>query len=348
MSTLPSATWLNHPMSIEPQALRVSAIVPVGERRSDVAELYFEYKRALDQLALPYEIIFALDGPRPNATETLRQLRASGENITVIALTRAYGEATALTAGFESARGDVILTLPAYHQIEGTEIRKLVEGLATCDVVIGRRWPRAGGRFEVMRRAAFHGMVAWVTGLHYHDLGCSARAMKRRVLEEISLYGDQHRFLPVLANRQGFRVREIDVRQSPRDRYEGGYRTREYAHRALDIFTVLFLVRFTKKPLRFFGMIGVSMFGLGALLTTYLVVERLFFGHPLADRPALLLSSLLVVLGLQLFAIGLLGELIIFTHARDLKDYQVEDVIQFPRTEPKSGANSQPLQRVSR
>ena len=157
--------------------------------------------------------------------------------------------------------------------------------------------------------------------------------MRRQVLGEISLYGDQHRFIPILADRQGFRVREIDVRQSPKDHFEGVYRVREYTHRVLDIFTVFFLVRFTKKPLRFFGMAGVTTFGIGLIITLVLVAQRLFFNQPLADRPALLLSSLLVVLGLQLFAIGLLGELIIFTHAKTVKDYQVDRVIEYPATE---------------
>jgi hypothetical protein len=219
--------------------------------------------------------------------------------------------------------------LPGYYQIQSSEIPKLVYALAEADVAIGRRWPRAGNRLESLRRALFHRALRWMTTLEFGDLGCGARAMKRRVIEEVFLYGDQHRFLAVLAHRQGFRVTEVIVRQSPKDRFEGHYRLREYAHRALDIVTVLFLVRFTKKPLRFFGMIGLSLAGIGALLLVYLIVVRLGFGQPLADRPALLLASLLVVLGLQLFAIGLLGELIIFTHARDIKDYQIESVIQF-------------------
>ena len=134
----------------------------------------------------------------------------------------------------------------------------------------------------------------------------------------------------MLAGRQGFRIVEVDVAQSPLDRYDGGYPAREYAHRVLDIFTVFFLVRFTKKPLRFFGMVGASTFVIGALLVAYLAIDRLVFHHALADRPALLLSSLLVVLGMQLLALGLLGELIIFTHARDIKDYQVDEVIRYP------------------
>jgi hypothetical protein len=219
--------------------------------------------------------------------------------------------------------------LPAYHQIDGNEIHKLVAGLNSADLCVGRRWPRQETWFSSMRRVAFHRLAAWVTGMPLRDLGCGARVMRRCVLEEIALYGDQHRFLALLADRQGFRVREIDLHQSPKDHFAGGYRAREYAHRILDIFTVFFLVRFTKKPLRFFGMVGASTFTIGLILVLIIVVQRLFFHQPLADRPALLLSSLLIVLGLQVFALGLLGELIIFTHAKDLKDYQVERIIEF-------------------
>ena len=316
--------------------VELSVIVPVGTRQADPAALYAEYKAGLDSLGHDYEMIFVLDGPRDKFAAGLRALLDADERFTVISLSRSFGEATAIMAGFEYASGQSILTLPAYHQIEGEEITKLVTGLESADLVIGRRWPRAGGPFERLRRAAFHGLLAGVTGLKFSDLGCGARALDRRVLEEIQLYGDQHRFLAVLADRQGFRVREVDVRQSARDRFEGVYQPREYARGLLDIFTVFFLVRFTKRPLRFFGMVGVATFAVGALVVTWLVVDRLFFGHGLTERPALLLASLLVVLGMQLFAVGLLGELLIFTHARTIKDYQIESVIQFSRQAPST------------
>lgn len=315
---------LEHRSSVD-----ISVIVPVGERQAEAATLYSEYRAGLAATGQSYEFIFVLDGPRPSFADSLRQLIAQGERITVVSLTREFGEATALMAGFEQASGQTILTLPAYHQIEAGEIGKLVEASESQDVAIGWRWPRAGGPLERARRALFHGLLRAVTRLEYHDLGCGARAMNRRVLEEIQLYGDQHRFLAVLADRQGFKVTEVAVRQSPKDRYAGRYRVREYARSMLDIFSVFFLVRFTKKPLRFFGMVGVTTFVIGGVLVTWMVIERLFFGHPLANRPALLLSSLLVVLGLQLFALGLLGELIIFTHAKHLRDYQIDSVVRF-------------------
>ena len=239
--------------------VEISAIIPVGGRHAtDLLALYADYKSALDALGVKYEVIVVLDGPRPELAADVQRLLASGASIAVIGLTRRFGEATALVAGFQRARGRTIVTLPAYHQIRGSEIGRLVRALGVVDLAIGRRWPRVGGRFEALRRDLFHRMLAAVTGQRLHDLGCGARAMKRRVLEEITLYGDQHRFLPVLASRNGFKVMEIELQQSPLDRFAGGYKLREYVRRALDICTVFFLVRFTKKPLRFFGMVGVS------------------------------------------------------------------------------------------
>jgi hypothetical protein len=195
---------------------------------------------------------------------------------------------------------------------------------------VGCREPRATRWFDSLRRAAFHGLLKFVTRLEFRDLGCNARALRRKVLEEIRLYGDQQRFLPVLAERQGFRVAEVPVRQSKSDHHDRIYMPRNYLRGFLDIFTVFFLVRFTKKPLRFFGMIGVGTLTVGVLELLYLVFERIVLGIPLADRPALLLASLLIVLGVQIFALGLLGELIIFTHAGGSKDYQVDRVVQYP------------------
>ncbi|MDY0066228.1 MAG: glycosyltransferase [Steroidobacteraceae bacterium] len=319
----------------------LSIIIPVGARRSELQELYRQYKAGVEAIDLPYEFIFVLDGPLPDASRSLDELMRAGEPITVVTLTRSFGASAAINAGFERCSGDAILTLPAYHQVEPQDVRKLTAALASCDVAIGRRWPRRGSWFDRTRRLAFHRLVNFVTGSRFRDLGCGARALRRQVLEEIDLYGDQHRFLAILAMRLGFRVAEIDVRQSPLDRFARVYRPREYARHALDVVSIFFLVRFTKKPLRFFGMFGAATFSIGAILIAALSVDRLVFGHSLADRPALLLAVLLVVLGMQIFALGLLGELIIFTHARGMKDYRVEEVIQYPDKAPAAEAASE-------
>jgi hypothetical protein len=214
-------------------------------------------------------------------------------------------------------------------------------------MVIACRWPRRGGWFERLRRAGFHRLTRAVTGSAYRDLGCGVRLFARSVLDEVTLYGDQYRLLPLLAANQGFRVREVEVAQSPKDDFRGTYRVRDYLHRALDIFTVFFLVRFTKKPLRFFGMIGTVLMGVAAILIGIFVLQRLVFGQALADRPALLLASLMLVVGVQIFALGLLGELIIFTHARDLREYKIAEIVEATGSSVPS-ADRPPINLLSR
>ena len=306
-----------------------SAIVVVGARQDDLETLVEQYWRALGATGRTVELIAVIDGPRQDALDALESVRRSGVQVTIVQLSRMFGESSALMSGFDIASGEIIITLPAYYQIDPEELPRLMEAAADSDVTLCRRTPRRGSAFERFRRRAFHGFLATITSYRFHDLGCGVRALKRRVLEELRLYGDQHRLLAVLARNAGFQVDEIDVRQSDLDQFRSRYRIREYFHRLLDIFTVFFLVRFTKKPLRFFGMIGSVIFATGAVILTILVFERLFMDVALADRPAMLLSSLLSVLGLQLFSLGLLGELIIFTHAKSLKEYKIERIVNF-------------------
>ncbi|MGH8495709.1 MAG: glycosyltransferase [Gammaproteobacteria bacterium] len=305
----------------------VAVIVPVGQRYDDVFELYRAYKAALEETGRSFEFVYVLDGRLEPVFKRLRELQQQGERLKIIRLAKMFGEATALTAGFEHSSGDILLTLPAYYQVEPSAIAGMIDRLDGNDMVIGRRWPRSGSRFESARRRLFHWLIRSVTGIRYRDLGCGVRAFRRKIADEVPIYGDQHRFLPVIANRWGFRILELDVPQSPKDQFRGGYRFREYLHRALDIFTVFFLVRFTKKPLRFFGMVGSITSLVGGVLVFIMVIQRMFFDMALGNRPALLLSSLLVVLGVQIFALGLLGELIIFTHARSIKEYTVELIV---------------------
>jgi hypothetical protein len=311
------------------EAVDLSVIIPVGRRHAEAATLYADYRRGLAATGHNCEIIFVLDGPRTTFAQGLQALHAAGERFLVIGLTRPFGEATVVMAGFAHATGRTVLILPAYHQVEASAIPRLVAAVDECDVALGRRWPRMGGTLERFRRSVYHGLLGWVTRVQFNDIACGARALRREVLEELELYGDQYRFLPYLADRHGFRIIEVDVGQSAKDRFTGTYAPQEYLRSLLDIFMVFFLVRFTKKPLRFFGMIGVSTFSLGALWMLVLVIQRQLLEQPLADRPALLLAALLLVLGMQIFALGLLGELIIFTHARQLKDYHVAEIIHF-------------------
>ena len=314
-------------MTRHTQNTDISAIVVVGKRQDDLKKLGQDYLDAISNLGRSFELIFVLDGNYKQARTDLENLLQQNAAVKIVQLSKSFGEASALKSGFDQSRGGVIITLPAYYQVSPDEFRMLYEAATDQDLILARREPRRGNWFEKTRRNLFHGLLKAITGYKFSDLGCSVRVMKRRVLDELSLYGDQHRFLPVLAINSGFSVKEMAARQSEYDEYRERYRLREYLHRALDIFTIFFLVRFTRKPLRFFGMIGSSVFAVGALILAILITERLFFDVALADRPAMLLSSLLVVLGLQLFSLGLIGELIIFTHARSMKEYKIDEII---------------------
>lgn len=307
--------------------LDISAIVPVGARRDDLPALVDEYAEGLRQAGASFEIIVVLDGSREGALDALQPMISSRPWLRLIELARDFGEAAALTAGFSEARGRAMLTLPAYYQVVPAELGRIIAAGQEADMAVAVRWPRSGSSLERFRREAFHGLLRFIAGQRYRDLGCGVRLLKREIVDEIPLYSERHRFYPALAKSRGFEVREVEVAQSPKDEFRGRYRLREYLHRVLDILTLLFLVRFTKKPLRFFGTIGFIVGALGVVFLAILIVQRLFFGVGLADRPALLLSSLMLVLGVQIFALGLIGELIIFTHARELKEYAVRRVI---------------------
>ena len=307
--------------------------MPVGWRHGDAARVHAEYRPGSTRSGGRYEIIFVLDGRTTEFEHGLRQLHRSGESFTVIGLTPPVRRSHGLMAGFDKATGQIIVTLPAYLQIEGSEIAKLVASLEDNDLVIGRRWPRVGGMFERTAPLGLPRHAALASrDLQFHDLGCGARAMRRRVLEEIHLYGDQHRFLADAGRPQGL--------PDPRDRSRAvaaGSPRRASTGRA----------NIAQHPRHLHRVLPGALHQAAAAVLRHgrasppsrrravdagARVQRLVFDQALADRPALLLSSLLVVLGLQLFALGLLGELIIFTHARNLKDYQVAEIISFPKT----------------
>ena len=308
-------------------AVDISVIVPVVERYDDVEELYGLYKKGLEDSGKSHEFIYVLDGDFGEVMTALKRLIAEGEKIKVIKLSRWFGEATVLTIGIQHSSGDIILTLPAYQQVEVCEIPRLVESLNGCDMVIARRWPRKDSLLNRIQSGVFHLLLSPVSEVKFHDIGCGVRVFRKPVAQEVNIYGDQHRFLPILAQKYGFRVLEVNALQSEKDTRKRVYPFGTYVRRMLDIFSIFFLVKFTKKPLRFFGILGSSIFAAGFLLLLYLLIIRVFQGVGLAGRPIVLVGILLVVLGVQVFAIGLLAEIIIFTHAKDIKEYTIEQII---------------------
>ena len=307
--------------------IKVTTLIPITERFDPVKELYFDYKSSLEDIGYDFEIIYIIDGDYPTVLSELTELKKEGENIKIIKLARWFGEATAITVGFDNSDGDMILTLPAYRQVDSSELSKLFSKINDHDMVIAQRARNNDSLFNKLQSSLFHFPIKYFTKVEFHDLGCGVRLFKRKVLEELSLYGDQHRFLPLLAYRQGFKIVEVNISQAQTDKKIKIYMPGIYLRRFLDIVSAFFLFKFTKKPLRFFGLFGSTVLGIGMILFLYIIIERFFFNIPLSERPMLLVSTLSILLGIQLFAIGLIGEIIIFTHAKELKEYTIEKII---------------------
>ena len=307
----------------------VSVVIPITERCDDLAEIYQAHARVLARIGCAFEFVFVIDDKFAEAARKLESLVALGEPIRTVVLPRNYGEATALTIGFEQARGEVLITLPAYFQTVPEGLLKVLRLLDEGnDLVVARRWPRIDPWTNRLQNYCFHLITRKLTGVDLHDLGCGLKGLRRRIVREIPLYGDLHRFLPLLAYQRGFRVVEADISQHPYDGRIRIYRPGIYLRRLLDILTMVFLFKFTKKPLRFFGLIGAGLFGAGLLTSAILAVQKVLGLTALADRPLLILGVLLMVLGVQTGSIGLLGEMIIFTHARKMKDYTIEKILK--------------------
>jgi hypothetical protein len=296
----------------------VDVIVPVGARTDDLVPLHRRRTEALCAAGYQPTFVYVIDGEVPHARETLGLLARSGEDARVIQLSRRFGETAAVLAGFASTKTERVMILPAFEQVETGSLGKVLDALTDTDLVTVRRFPR---------------FITRVGSSKFRDPGCTVHALRRPVLEETQLYGEQHGFLPLLAANVGFRVKEIDLPQAQPDAGRRFQSPRSYVHRLVDILSVFFLTRFTRRPLRFFGPAGAACTAIGALGLGVVVLQRLLLAMPLADRPALILSSLLVAVGLQVLAIGLIGELIVFIHARSMQQYRVREIIEGDTTD---------------
>ncbi len=313
---------------IEKENIDISVIVPVVERYDNLYKLYSEYTSAFDKLNKSHEFIFVVDGEFFEAFEDLKKLKTKHPSIKIIKLVKNCGESVALSIGAEKAEGNYLFTLASYFQVEPESINTIWNELNNgSDLILTRRYPRVDSKLNRLQSSIFHWMISKITSTHFHDISCGLKGMKRKVFEEINLYGDLHRFIPILADKCGFRIKEIKVKQRKEDTTLRLVRTGTYVRRLLDILTIFFVTKFTMKPLRFFGLIGMALFGAGGIITGYLGLYRLFGFGGIADKPFLLLGVILMVLGVQTLSIGLIGEIIIFTHARDIKEYKIEQYL---------------------
>ncbi len=312
------------PASLEsPSGTSVSVLVPVSERPESLAELYKEYLAPLRALSYTYEFVFVVPVWFRPLAAPLAELIARGEPIRVLEVGERVGEASMLKLGAESCRYPIVVTLPCYARIKASALPDLIAGVEQgADLVVARRWPRRDPWINRLQNRAFHALLSGLAGDKIHDVACGVRAIRREVLSDIPLYGDFHRFLPLLALREGYRVEEIPTPQHPHDAIPRVHGPGIMIRRVIDVLGLTFLIRFTDKPLRFFGVLGATLAGGGALLLLVLLIERLQ-GEGIANRPLLLLAVLLVTMGIQSIALGLVGEIIVHLSASKRRSYRV-------------------------
>lgn len=315
-------------MNSKTSQVDLSVIIPVCERTKDTVALYKEYKEYLNSIKQNVEFIFVVSASAYERVGTeLEQANQDDEQMSVIVMSRDFGEATAIKVGISEVKGDLILILPPYKQVETQSLGKLFDGLEDSDIVLGKRWPRLDGTGNRLQTKVFNFLLRKLSKQDYTDIGCGIRLVKAEALSEINLYGDQHRFLPLLAHEVGYSSSEVELPQAQEDAHSRIHKPWIYFQRLLDLITIIFLTQFNKKPLRFFGLIGSANIIIGVLGLLYLAFDRLILGVGLADRPILVLFSLFFVLGFQLLAIGLVGEIIVFTHAGDKKEYRIRKIV---------------------
>ena len=311
------------------QSMAISVIVPVIERVDDIHSLHTAICEELRGWDQRWEIIYLANPFFETEIQQLREFEKSeNEDIHVVVFERPVDESSALTTALDHAKGEVFITIPSYFELELQVLQSLAESVEEgADLAIATRSTRTEGWFKKIQSQIFNRLVTLATRTQFSDLASATRAIRREVLEEVPVYGDFHRFLPVLAERVGFRTVEITGDPSPKAAGPLLYSPRTYLWRALDILSVFFLARFTRRPLRLFGGLGASFGVSGAVILLLLGGQRLL-GTPLADRPLLLLGVLLLGLGVQAITIGLLGELLLFFHASELREYRIGRIDQ--------------------
>ncbi len=292
----------------------ISVVVPVHNEERSVALLVDELDSALQPLGAAWETVFVDDGSTDGTFAALTRLHAARDDVVVVRLRRNFGKAAALAAGFARARGDVIVTIDGDLQDDPAEIPRLLVKLDEgFDLVSGWKTDRRDPLRRRILSRVFNAVTRWISGVRLHDMNCGLKAYRAEVIRGLPLYGELHRFIPVLAHHRGYRIAELPVNHRPREHGRSRYGLERYLRGFLDLLTVSFLGRYRHRPLHLFGGLGLTLALAGVGILVYLTVVKLI-GHAIGQRPLLILGVLLVVVGLQVFSLGLITELITSHH----------------------------------
>jgi glycosyltransferase involved in cell wall biosynthesis len=310
----------------------ISVVVPVHNEERSVALLYDELRSALEPLGVPWEAIFVDDGSSDGTFGALTRLHSGVENVRVVRLRRNFGKAAALVAGFDQARGETVVTIDGDLQDDPAEIPRLLAKLDEgFDLVSGWKTKRRDPLSRRILSRIFNRVTGLFSGVRLHDMNCGLKAYRAEVVHGLRLYGELHRFIPVLAHYRGFRIAELPVNHRPREHGRSRYGVERYLRGFLDLLTVSFIGRYRHRPLHLFGGLGLALGLIGSAILVYLTVLKLL-GNAIGHRPLLLLGVLLLVIGMQFFSLGLISEMITSHHEerareRDRAELLVDEVL---------------------
>jgi dolichol-phosphate mannosyltransferase len=310
----------------------ISIVIPVYNERDSLDRLHAEIDQTAQAAKLDMEICFVDDGSSDGSWNIIRDLATKDSRVRGIRFRKNFGKAAALSAGFEAARGEIVLTLDADLQDDPAEIPRFLAALEEGkDVVSGWKRVRHDPWHKVFPSRVFNFMASWLTGVTLHDHNCGMKCYRAEVFREIRLYGELHRFIPVLASSRGFRVGEIEIGHRPRQFGQSKYGVRRFVKGFLDLLTVKFLTSFSHRPQHVLGTTGLMFFFLGGLGMTWLAITwviRLFeptWFEPLHQRPLLLYSIAAFILGTQLLSMGFLAELLTAHNARHSDEFSIAE-----------------------
>jgi glycosyltransferase involved in cell wall biosynthesis len=310
----------------------LSVVVPVRNEERSVALLYEELAAALDPLGEPWEAVFVDDGSTDGSFAALTRLHAAAPNVRVVRLRRNFGKAAALMTGFDQSQGDTIVTIDGDLQDDPSEIPRLLAKLEEgFDLVTGWKTRRRDPLTRRILSRIFNAVTSRFSGVRLHDMNCGLKAYRAEVVRGLRIYGELHRFVPVLAHYRGYRIAELPVNHRPREHGRSRYGPERYLRGFLDLLTVSFIGRYRHRPLHLFGGLGLALGAIGLGILVYLTILKLG-GHAIGGRPLLTLGVLLVVVGLQFFSLGLISEMITSHHEervpeRERADRLVDEIL---------------------
>lgn len=296
---------------IVPQGKMISVVVPLFNEEESLMELSLKLRDVFDKMKCMYEVIFVDDGSNDNSFKQIKYIHSRNSRFHAIKFRRNYGKSAALQAGFDAARGDYVITMDADLQDDPEEIPELITLLNSgYDLVSGWKKVRHDPFIKKHTSKFFNYVTSKMSGIKLHDFNCGLKAYKKDLVKSVRIYGEMHRYIPVLAHLSGFKVTEKPVKHHARKYGVTKFGISRFFNGFFDLMTVMFNTKFHTKPLHLFGLFGIISFVIGFLITAYLTVMKFVAGHYISDRPLFFVGLLFIIVGTQFFSLGLIAEMI--------------------------------------